>query len=180
MIDYRKGLLGWPVCVSLAMCAHGALAGDTATEASSNSGPMSFPNVVLENAPQATNESTVSGAAGMRAYIDEKTGKLREQRPEDMQREGRVPSRTPSAAKRYMQSDALTDGAEVEMTYGPGNTVGIRLGSSTMAYQVAQRDSDGELKIQCLTGEQAANQALQQAPASEAEHSHDTEVQHDR
>jgi hypothetical protein len=180
------GSMRWALSMALAMCAHGALADDAAKSVSTQkasaqssaeqNGLMSFPNVSLEHAPQAATEPSraPASAAGMRVYIDPVTKERRAQTLEEAQREAAVSVKRPVAGKVGAQAASDTSRAR---RYGPGNTVMVMLGDESTVYQVMHRDPGGEISQQCVTGKDAAAQALTQEPKA-VERS--TEVHHER
>lgn len=50
----------------------------------------------------------------------------------------------------------------LRMIQGPGNAVGVVLPPSMMVYSVATKSAEGKLKMDCVTGDKAAEQKLQQ------------------
>ncbi len=124
-------------------------------------GLLVFPNVRVENSavPIESKNSNVLGTAGMRAYRDEQTGKLRNASPEELVIEA---LQTPPA------NDA-SDATVFNTAYGKR----AALGDSFLSNAVVQRDSEGRLRMYCVPGDAKDAAFLDKALATGKEVRHD-------
>ena len=100
-----------------------------------------FPNVRVENSAVPVDGKSVSapGTAGMRAYRDEQTGKLRNASPEELVIEA-------------LQTPPSNDAADATV-FITANGKRAALGDSFMSNAVVQRDSEGRLRMYCMPGD---------------------------
>jgi hypothetical protein len=133
-----------------------------ATPASKDIGLMTFPNVRVINAPAAASTAKPSTSdAGMRAYKDPVSGKLREATPEDAQQLSTAAARTRARTATLSGPASASSTESVErLIYGPDNAVGLMLEDESMVFQVARKDANGKLTRECITGENSAEHAL--------------------
>ena len=160
MTNFRhKGLRARPIAVALlAFASAGAVAEDQKA-ATDNNGLMVFPNVTVVDAPAAAPTAPAAAAAGMRVQKDKDTGKLR------------VPTGEEVAE---LEAQAPTEpAAQVEVRTSASGVKSARLNEAYMSYSVVNKNADGELVEQCVTGEAAAEHALHRVDAIE-------EVRHER
>jgi hypothetical protein len=147
-----------PVAAALlALASTYALADDQSIVAG-NDGLMTFANVTVVNAATHTAAEPMTGAAGMRAQKDADTGRLRAPTAVEIQA---LDALTPSVPDEPVEVSTLANGTTV-----------AKLNPSYMSYSVVQKNADGSLTEQCVTGESAASHALH-AVAVDAEVSHD-------
>jgi hypothetical protein len=173
-------------------CALGLVLGSLALPAlaeppASNNGLMTFPNVRVESAPapvkaaKATKKATTAAAAahqaGVKAYIDPETGKLREPNAGDAEQASLnhlapLFSGTPATVGTASTASTIT---EPVIIYGPGNTQSVVMGEDAMVFQVVHRGADGKLTQECVTGESHAKHALHspKAPRVQTHHQHE-------
>jgi len=126
-------------------------------------GLLVFPNVRIEQSAVPVDANRVAnapGTAGMRAYRDQQTGKLRNATPEELVIEA---LETPSA------NDA--NDATVVVT---ANGKRALLGDSFMSNAIVQRDADGRLRTYCVPGDATNAVFLDKmlSTAKEARHDH--------
>ena len=121
-------------------------------------------------APAATQVVRVPARAedaGQRAFIDPKTGKLREPEPEE------IAALKPSAAV----TSPGTLAAAVEFKEGPGGAVGMVVPEELLSYSVATINPDGTVSTACVDGKKAAEAAVRAPKPTQAgarkEHDHD-------
>lgn len=103
-----------------------------------------------------------AGQEGMVVVRDQQTGELR------------APNAAEAAAllgKPGLQRQAAPQRVE---SVGPGGSRKVQLGKSALVYSVVTRDGDGKLAEQCVSGEQAAHDAMTH-PTPAKEHHHDTQ-----
>lgn len=111
-----------------------ALSGTTlAAEAAKAPTPAS--STIRSAAPGAMGSSTTGQAAGLRAYVDPRTGQLRPPSPEEQAREAAQPLRS-DRSKVWIET--LPDGSKVMHTE-----------RQLMMPVVATADSKGEVTVQC-------------------------------
>jgi hypothetical protein len=103
-----------------------------------------------------------AGQEGMVVVRDQQTGELR------------APNAAEAAAllgKQGLQRQAAQQRVE---SVGPGGSRKVQLGKSALVYTVVTRDGDGKLAEQCVSGEQAAHDAMTH-PTPAKEHDHETQ-----
>ncbi len=93
--------------------------------------------------------SCVWGADAVTVFVDPATGKTRQPTPADIEK--LVGVTKARAAEKQTKSPLLLD-----VKYGPGGAVGVKLGPSSRSYVVATRSPDGKLSTECVTGANAA------------------------
>ena len=182
----RRTRAPWPspYAIGLGLTAAIGLAGSAfADSPTAKDGLMTFPNVRVENStPDGKAAKAEPGTSGMRAYVDPTTGKLRSQTQEEAQQaaaEGVAKTKAKAQVKglsrqaRTLSADSTDEGLEV--TYGPGNAVGVKLDEEFLSYQVAHKTDTG-LQVQEVTGAKAANAAAKRAPVKNSTQ----EVSHER
>jgi len=111
-------------------------------------------------APAATPAET-AGDAGMKAYIDPATGKLREPTAEDA---------AAAAATKAKSREALKGAPEPVIVQHAGGMVSAQLGEEYMEDVVVRKNADGTLTFQCASRSQAKKASDKQAekPAPQA------------
>ena len=120
---------------------------------------MQFEHVRVVNAPIAAT-TTQAPQAGMRAFIDAETGKLRGPTSEEMQAASAEPAATQSRRLRA---------APLSATMTPeGGGVGMALDESFMQYSVVVRQADGSFGEVCVTGADKADEVVKNRPAIKA------------
>jgi hypothetical protein len=127
-------------------------------ELAQKDGLLVLPNVRIETSavPVATTGRATAGDAGMRAYRDADTGRLRHAAPEELLIE---------AAEASRANNPL--GAQV--MYMPDGRIRALLDESFLSNSVVHRRADGRLVMQCLPGDSQADGWLQQAVSTETE-----------
>ena len=103
-----------------------------------------------------------AGQEGMVVVRDQQTGELR------------APNAAEAAAllgKQSLQRQAAQPRVE---SIGPGGSRKVQLGKSALVYSVVTRDGDGKLAEQCVSGEQAAHDAMTH-PTPAKEHHHEAQ-----
>jgi hypothetical protein len=103
-----------------------------------------------------------AGQEGMVVVRDQQTGELR------------APNAAEAAAllgKQGAQRQAAPQRVE---SIGPGGSRKVQLGKSALVYSVVTRDGDGKLAEQCVSGEQAAHDAMTH-PTPAKEHHHEAQ-----
>lgn len=145
----------WLAVASLALLAPAsALAAQPS--ATPVNGLMQFEHVRVVNAPIAA-MTTQEPQAGMRAFIDADTGKLRGPTSEEMQAAAAEPAATQSRRLRA---------APLSSTMTPeGGGVGMMLDESFMQYSVVVRQADGSFGEVCVTGADKADEVVTNRPA---------------
>ncbi len=116
----------------------------------SEDGLLILPNVRVERSAQPvdTARPVSTSNAGMRAFRDPETGKLRKPTAEDLLADAQV---TP----------ALNNNAAAARFTARGNARATALlDESFMSYAVVGRGADGALDMQCVVGEERARKAL--------------------
>ena len=139
------GLIALP-----ALLACGAvLAGDTLMR-SGQPGLLSLPNVTIQNATpeqaRAAARQDGTAGAGLRAFKDRDTGRLRPATPEELEA---VAAEAPAVAEQPVAVYRHSSGALM-----------AEVGESAMTYSVARKSGDGRLDMQCVTGPEAARKSL--------------------
>jgi len=148
----------WRFALPLSAWVLCAQAGAAPPQLPSEGGLLVLPNVRVENASQPIAGQGTRGQAGMKAYKDQETGKLRKATPEELQEEAQSTPRANDPA-----------GASVVVT--PGGRKSATLDESFMSYAVVRKGTDGKLDTMCVTGESQAQQALKGA-LTPKEHGH--------
>jgi hypothetical protein len=98
----------------------------------------------------------VSTAGGLRVFIDPKTKEIREPTLEEQR--AMVPQQAPlRAAPRTTALPQVS---------GPGGAVGVKLDQSFMVNEVATKNPDGSLSMECITGDENAAKAVTQGTAA--------------
>jgi hypothetical protein len=131
--------------------AQAALAGPP--ELRSEGGLLVLPNVRVEQSAQPVEGRGTGREAGMKAYKDQETGKLRKATQEELQIEAQTAPRSNNPA-----------GAKV--TVAPNGRKSGLLDDSFMSYSVVRKGEHGKLETMCVTGETEAHKALQGAPVA--------------
>jgi len=126
------------------------------------SGLLVLPNVRVEAAavPVTTTGRGTRGDAGVRAYRDEQTGRLRNANQEELTIEA---AQTPRA----------NDPAGATVMFLPDGRVRALLDESFLSNAVVHRTADGRLVMECLPGDSQANGWLQQAVSTATETDHE-------
>jgi hypothetical protein len=148
-----------PIAAALLALASTCALADGNSSAADNSGLMTFANVTVVNAAAPETSAPVTGTAGLRASKDQDTGHLR----------------APTAVE-IQALDAMTSvepETPVELSTMENGATMAKLNSAYMSYSVVQKNADGTLAEQCVTGESAADHALHEVTAG-------GEVSHDR
>ncbi len=201
----RGNRLSWAVGVSLAFATGIPLSvlADSPTVVSStkpfsssqadvtkSSGIMTFEHVRVVNAP-ITHANTRDGAAaqgqalaqnnsaGMRAYVDPQTKRLREQSPDEARQvasESRVRLKSQRAPMARSSASFVESSDGAQIIYGADGSEGILLDEDTMVYQLGHKEANGAIGQQCVQGEAHVLKALH----SDATHTVQVEVRHDR
>ena len=91
--------------------------------------------------------------AAVKVFIDSATGKTRQPTPADIEKLAGA-ARTRAEAKQSGQPQQL------DIRYGAGGAVGVKLGPESLSYVVVSRKPDGKLSMDCVTGENAAKKAV--------------------
>jgi hypothetical protein len=180
----RRTRASWPssYAIGLGLTAAIGLAGSAlADPPAAKDGLMTFPNVRVETATPTIAKAPKAATSGMRAYVDPTTGKLRAQTVEEAQQaatEGKPKAKVQAKGlKRQattLSADTTTDEG-LEVVYGPGNTVGVKLDEEFLSYQVVHKTDTG-LQVQEVTGAKAANAAAKAAAVKNSTQ----EVSHER
>jgi hypothetical protein len=103
--------------------------------------------------PSASGESKDKSEAAVKVFIDPVTGKVRQPTPADIENlMGATKAR--AVAKQSGQPEQL------DMRYGAGGAVGVKLGATSLSYVVATKTPDGKLSVDCVTGDKAAAKAV--------------------
>lgn len=147
----RFVLLGWAVAACQAATA-------APPQLRAEDGLLVLPNVRVENAAAPVEGRGTVASAGVRAYKDRDTGRLRKATPEEQQAEAEAPA-------------AANNPAGVTVRTMANGRKTAALDESFMSYSVVRRAADGSLDTQCVTGETAAQHALH-ARAHAKEHGH--------
>jgi len=155
------------VSVSLALAAGAALADETKAT-SQSPGLMTFPNVRVENAPQAAAASTTVAASGMRAAMDPATGRLRQMTAEDAKQLDAAKAKASTTRTRTATLSSETSEAPLNEITGVDGSPGVDLTDEHMVFQVARKQGDQVVRSE-YTGKAATEKALNA-----------TEVSHDR
>jgi hypothetical protein len=160
-LERHSALAGAARMVMLGAAVAGAQAALAAPpELRSEGGQLVLPNVRVEQSAQPVDGRGTTGEAGMKAYKDPDTGKLRKPTQEELQIEAQTTPPSNNAA-----------GARV--TTAPNGRKSAQLDESFMSYAVVRKDKRGKLDMLCVTGESAAHKALKGAPvAKEDRHAH--------
>jgi len=117
-------------------------------------GAVSAPAISKQAQTPATATGAIEPAAqGMRAYIDPKTGKLREPTEEEL------------AAPPLLPGKTLSTAPQKEFA-GPHGSVGMVLDESHMVHSVATVNPDGSVSMDCITGKLNSEKALTKTPRS--------------
>jgi hypothetical protein len=85
-----------------------------------------------------------AGGSGQRAFIDPKTGKLRQPEPDEVV--------APNAVKKTIPAPKIMR--------GPGGSFGAAVPEDYMNYSVAVRNPDGTISMGCVVGKKAADEAV--------------------
>lgn len=181
----RRTRASWPsrYAIGLGLTAAIGLAGSAlADPPAAKDGLMTFPNVRVETAtPAEAAKAPKAATSGMRAYVDPATGKLRMQTVEEAQQAAAEGTKTKAKVQaKGLKRQATTLSADttdegLEVIYGPGNAVGVKLDEEFLSYQVVHKTDSG-LQIQEVTGAKAANAAAKAAPVKNSTQ----EVSHER
>lgn len=126
-------------------------------------GVLRVPNarVVTATPAQVEQVARLDGRAqGLRAYVDPETGTLRDQTPEEM-------FMTPEVFQKSQRGKSLAKSAR-----SPSGGYVVETDESVVSYSLVARDGQGRLRMQCVTGEQAARSALARGIAKEDRHDH--------
>jgi hypothetical protein len=146
---------GMVLSVCLLAGAQVALAGVTAHP---SSGMLQLQNVRIQSGT-ASQVATVSRAttyaSGFRAYKDPVTGELRDQTPEEMMKDGMADLSKSASASRAAKAAFPS----------PGGGLLIPLDDSFLSNAVVTKDAAGHAHMQCVTGHEAAADALAHAKA---------------
>jgi hypothetical protein len=149
----------WAVGIGLSLAVSTALA--DASKGAQPSGLMTFPNVQVINAPQAAPRAAAPSDAGLRAYVDPESRRLRAQSIEEAKQIGEeTKAKQLSRTQLRSRNAAAAATAEPQFIYGPDNTVGVELGEESMVFMVARKDHEGLDRME-VTGKRAAESALQ-------------------
>lgn len=116
-------------------------------EMRSEGGLLVLPNVRVEQSAQPADGSASGREAGMKAYKDAETGKLRKPTQEELQIEAQAAPPSNKAA-----------GATVRTA--PNGRKSAQLDESFMSYAVVRKDEQGKVETMCITGEGEAHKAL--------------------
>jgi hypothetical protein len=104
--------------------------------------------------PAKAQPNQTNGAAGLRAFIDPNTKKLRAPTAEENRQLGQQRrTETPAGEAGTGQE------APVEKVH-PSGAVSVEVGESGMSYAVAKRNPDGSVSTKCDTESKSAEQAL--------------------
>ena len=125
-------------------------------------GLLLLPNVRVEAAtvPVTTTGRGTRADAGVRAYRDEQTGRLRNASPEELIIEA-------------AESPRANDPAGATVIIMPDGRVRALLDESFLSNAVVHRLPDGRLVMQCLPGDSQASGWLRQAVSTVTEADHD-------
>ncbi|HEU5293941.1 MAG TPA: hypothetical protein VFU71_04050 [Burkholderiaceae bacterium] len=150
--------LTWRFALPLSAWVLCAQAGAAPPQLPSEGGLLVLPNVRVENSSQPIAGQRTRGQAGLKAYKDHETGKLRKATPEEQQEEAQSAPRANNPA-----------GATIVVS--PGGRKSATLDESFMSYSVVRKGADGKLDTMCVTGEAQARKALSGVlPAKEHGH----------
>lgn len=112
---------------------------------------------------------------GMKVVKDALTGELRAPSSDELQaaaRQNQMRLKSRAASKSV---GMLTGSDTPLMTVKPNGTVMIELTEDTMVYSVVQKNADGTMNLQCVTGSDAANKLVNSTSTTKQaqEHKHD-------
>lgn len=97
-------------------------------------------------------------AGGVVVFIDPATGKIRQPDASEIggltTPAGPVGSRTPATISQGQ--DPAAPRTPATLLQGPGGAVGIKLGEDSLTYMVVTKAPDGQLAMDCVTGDKAA------------------------
>lgn len=102
-----------------------------------------------ENASQASSAAAVAvsenpAAGGYRVFIDPETRKVREPTPEEAQA---------LSAQKELRATPSETAPPPPRVSGPNGAVGVVLDDKFMVHQVARKNPDGSLSMDCVTGD---------------------------
>lgn len=100
-------------------------------------------------APVTSAADSAPAAAGQKAYIDPKTGRLRDAEHDDVL----TAAPAPGAQRRALRTVQAQEGQEI---LGPGGAVGMTVPEDLQTYLVATRTPDGRVVMEHTTGPKAA------------------------
>jgi hypothetical protein len=103
-----------------------------------------------------------AGQEGMVVVRDQQTGELR------------APNAAEAAALLGKQGQQRRAAQQRVESVGPGGSRKVQLGKSALVFTVVTRDARGKLAEQCVSGEQAAHDAMTH-PTPAKEHDHETQ-----
>jgi hypothetical protein len=120
---------------------------------------QSAPIVVANDAPRAASPSTQlanvampAASAGQRAYVDPKTGRLREAEHDDA-----AAASVPVVQRRLARTAGVQAASDGQPILGPGGAVGMAVPEELQTYMVATRLPDGRVVLEHATGPKAAS-----------------------
>ena len=93
--------------------------------------------------------SCVWGADAVTVFIDPATGKTRQPTAADIEK-------LIGVTKARLAEKQTESPTPLDVRYGPGGAVGVKLGPSSLSYIVATRTPDGKVSTECVTGAKGA------------------------
>jgi hypothetical protein len=137
--------------------ALGSVSASAADTAGNQAAAWNFPHVMISQAAAPAVESPAAAAAGMRAFKDKETGKLRHPSAQEMaEMAADDAAAAPAAAPAAMSVRTLSNGM-----------ITATLDESFMSYSVATKSSTGHVHADCAADAHEANAAIQAVPAQE-------------
>lgn len=115
-----------------------------------------FQHVVISKADTPAVESPLTASAGMRAFKDKETGRLRNPTAQEMEELAAEESAAPTAAPAAITVRTLTNGMKV-----------ATLDESFLTYSVATKSASGRVTTDCVENSHQADAAIHAAPAQE-------------
>jgi hypothetical protein len=173
--DRRNRRLTWAIGVSLALAAGSVLADKPNADSTTQPGLMTFPNVMVVNAPAATAApAKQSKDEGMRAYLDA-SRRLRPQTAEEGQQiaaetKAKLQAKTlnRSRVRGLLAVDEAAADDGVETFVSPDGLLGARLSEDFFVYQVAHKQDSGVV-LQEATGKVAADKVVRKGAQKKTE-----------
>ena len=137
--------------------ALGSVAANATDVAGNQAAAWNFPNVVISQATVPAVESPAAASAGMRAFKDKETGKLRHPTAQEMaEMAAEDAAAAPAAAPAAVSVRRLSNGM-----------VAATLDESFMTNSVATKSSTGHVHTDCAADAASAEAAIHAAPAQE-------------
>lgn len=142
------------VAIATALASVSATAADVA---GSQVTAWNFPNVVISQAEVPAVESSAAASAGMRAFKDKETGRLRNPTAQEMSEMANdAAAAAPAAAPEAVSVRTLRNGMTA-----------ATLDESFMSYSVATKSSTGHVHTDCAADAHEAAATIHAVPAQE-------------